>query len=121
MSATDWSWLEQAACRGLDPQLFLAERHHPEDAAAAKRICNDECPVQAECCAWALVHYDANIGIAGGLSAQQRRQMRKLLGVERAHDGGWYSAELSASPAAVHKRAVRAAERDASGGERRAG
>jgi WhiB family transcriptional regulator, redox-sensing transcriptional regulator len=69
------AWLDRAACRGMDANLFHPP--HPSTArqitAKAKAICAG-CPVKAEC----LEHFfDEPVGIYGGTSPHDRRQLRK--------------------------------------------
>ena len=67
----DRSWFADAACKGVDPNLF-----HPykgESIAKAKVVC-DTCPVRQTCLDWAITHKSA--GVWGGTSGLERRQMR---------------------------------------------
>jgi hypothetical protein len=67
-----------AACRGVDPELFfpVAEAGPvlARQVAEAKAVCA-RCPVRAECLEFALrlLPY----GIAGGLTEQERRALRR--------------------------------------------
>jgi WhiB family transcriptional regulator, redox-sensing transcriptional regulator len=67
-------WRSRANCLGTDPELFFpAAEHGPVyevQVAAAKAVC-EQCPVRAECLAEALVRLP--YGIAGGLTAEERR------------------------------------------------
>ncbi len=67
-------WRSRANCLGKDPELFFpaAERGPVYEAqvAAAKAVCA-HCLVRAECLAEALVRLPH--GIAGGLTAEERR------------------------------------------------
>jgi len=66
-------WMEQGACRGVNPETF-----HPlrgEDTRPAKAICA-ECPVREECLAYALSVPEKQ-GVWGGVSERQRREMRR--------------------------------------------
>ena len=74
-------WVAQAACAGYDPEWWFAERGPDMPARSvktvqdtAKVICR-ACPVQAECLAWAL-EGDARFGIYGGLSSEERAELR---------------------------------------------
>ncbi|MGH3857434.1 MAG: WhiB family transcriptional regulator, partial [Pseudonocardiaceae bacterium] len=70
-------WRHRAACRNEDPELF-----HPvgDDGpalvqiAAAKAVCA-RCPVIADCLFFALVALPE--GVAGGLTAEERGQLRR--------------------------------------------
>jgi hypothetical protein len=67
-------WWAQAACQAVDPELFFPVVEEGPlcagQVAAAKAVCAG-CPVRAECLEWArgALPY----GIAGGLTAQERR------------------------------------------------
>ena len=68
---SDPDWMQHAACRGLDPELF-----HPEVGeltAPAKAVC-DACPVRVECLEHAIVHEERN-GVWGGVGSAERRRM----------------------------------------------
>lgn len=65
------SWRMRAACRTADPALFFPELG--ESAGAAKRICAD-CPVRAECLAFAVASGE-RFGVFGGLSERERHGM----------------------------------------------
>ena len=66
-------WMAEAACRGLDVNLFFPERGEP--TKSAKAVCAD-CPVQAECLQYALDGED-RVGVFGGASEKERRAMRR--------------------------------------------
>jgi hypothetical protein len=70
-------WRHRAACRDADPEIFfpVAESGPALDAAQAHALAYcARCPVRAECLAFALdvLPY----GIAGGMTAEQRRGLR---------------------------------------------
>lgn len=72
------AWMEHAACRDHDPELFFAEdvsAEGRERSREAQRICRG-CPVAAECLAMAL-ETDSRYGIWGGHNAHQRRAMKR--------------------------------------------
>jgi hypothetical protein len=73
------SWLVEAACREVDPEVFFPTAEsgpaHTAQAAAAKRVCAG-CPVRARCLAWATDHLA--YGVAGGLDAGERRARRQV-------------------------------------------
>ena len=79
-------WRPEAACRGLDPELFFSSdeivnrQERLEREAEAKAVCT-RCTVRSECLSYAL---DASerYGIWGGLNPQERR----ALGRSRAGD-----------------------------------
>jgi WhiB family redox-sensing transcriptional regulator len=64
-------WLAQAACRDANPELFFQEKGFSQ----AKEIC-DRCPVVSDCQAWAVQHLPW-YGIAGGMTAAERRAVRR--------------------------------------------
>lgn len=73
-------WVEQAACRCVDTNIFYDRR--PNFAATARAICA-ECPVQFECLDYAIAcesldPYGAH-GIWAGLDRRQRNALRKQL------------------------------------------
>jgi Transcription factor WhiB len=72
-------WRTQAACLGVDPELFfpIAGAGPVDDTqvGAAKRVCR-RCPVVAECLAEALARIP--YGIAGGLTEDERRIVHRL-------------------------------------------
>ena len=66
-------WVDQAACAGVDPDLFFPERGAPtEPAKAYCRIC----PVRDACLEHALA-VPERVGIWGGLSERERRRIRR--------------------------------------------
>ncbi|CAN5667993.1 hypothetical protein BH24ACT5_BH24ACT5_30620 [soil metagenome] len=65
-------WTTDAACRGLDPDLFFPQRGAPPDQA--KAVCAG-CPVRAECLDYALTHHEL-FGVWGGTTGKQRRRLR---------------------------------------------
>ncbi len=66
------AWITQAACRGMNPDLFFPDRG--EDTTQAKAVCAG-CSVRAECLEAALMNMDKH-GIFGGTSERERRRMR---------------------------------------------
>lgn len=79
-------WRPEAACRGLDPELFFSSddivnrQERLEQEAEAKAVCT-RCTVRNDCLSYAL---DAGerYGIWGGLNPQERR----ALGRSRSQD-----------------------------------
>jgi len=74
LMATPEPWTTQAACHGLDPDLFFPERGDIAAVRAAKQVCT-ECPVAGECLEYAQAHNERD-GIWGGLSGRERRALR---------------------------------------------
>lgn len=70
-------WLDAAACRGMDPDLFHPHRDSPRrDIDQALAVCQN-CPVTTECLTDALRWGgNADQGIRGGTTALQRRRLR---------------------------------------------
>jgi hypothetical protein len=81
MTASDISreWRSRAACREIAGDVFFptAERGRMRvrEVAVAKAVCA-RCPVRAECLADALARIP--YGIAGGLTAEERRALPRL-------------------------------------------
>ena len=71
------SWRDDAACRGLDPRLFLPSRG--QDERPAKAVCA-ACTVREPCLEFALTSR-WNLGIWGGTSERQRREIRRMRGL----------------------------------------
>jgi WhiB family transcriptional regulator, redox-sensing transcriptional regulator len=67
-------WLARGMCQQVDTELFFPERGG--STREAKSICRDYCPVRAKCLLWAL-ESDQGFGIWGGLSARERRSLRR--------------------------------------------
>ena len=77
-------WKEQAACTGMPSEMFFPEvdTFFPHTLRArenkAKAVCA-KCPVDMECLNDALMNntYDDDWGIFGGLTADERRALRR--------------------------------------------
>lgn len=69
-------WVEQAACRGSDPDVFFPSPGSRVDHL--RRICA-ACPVQPDCLDWALVAYTnrSDHGFYGGSTPRERRDLRR--------------------------------------------
>lgn len=72
--ATDWSWVDWAACRGENPRLFFGpegeqapQKHTREEKA--KAICA-RCPVRQQCLDRALIANEK--GVWGGTAEEER-------------------------------------------------
>jgi len=65
------AWRHQAACRGLDPEVFFPGEAEPGDAA--KAVC-DRCPVRQPCLEWALASREKQ-GVWGGCDERDRRRI----------------------------------------------
>jgi len=67
-------WMSAAAC-STSSDLDL---HYPDlgkSSAPARELCR-ECPVMADCLAYALAN-DERFGVWGGLTAAERREIKK--------------------------------------------
>lgn len=67
------TWMRQAACRSVDPELFFPGRG--ESTREAKAACAG-CPVRVECLDYAIANGERH-GIWGGLSPRERRRARR--------------------------------------------
>ena len=123
-------WMRDAACRGMDPELFFPERGaSPADYEEARAVCAT-CPVRQECAEYAVPEKH---GIWGGLSERERRRVRsggpaavplgpiRTHGTEsgyRAHKRRGESAcalcQVAHNATTVAERAARRARREAS-------
>lgn len=72
--AVDRPWLDSALCAQADPEAW----YPGEDGSPhkAKAICG-RCPVQEPCLTDALDRGDVEYGIIGGLTAKERRRLRR--------------------------------------------
>lgn len=68
-------WVQHAACRGVDTNLFFADRG--ESTKEAKAICAG-CPVREECLTFSINNGE-HFGVWGGLAEHQRRRLRRKL------------------------------------------
>lgn len=73
----EYPWLVDAACRGLDADLFYPDKGRTDEAAAAKTVCR-RCTVRAECLDYAMRNVE-KYGIWGGFSDRERRALRRRL------------------------------------------
>ena len=74
----DVSWRSEAACSGVDSDVFFPASEEDEQAVAqAKAICA-ECPVREACLQYALAT-NQSAGVWGGLDAGDRRRMRRRI------------------------------------------
>ena len=72
------AWLDQAACRDLDPELFFPEPGEQTKAAEAKQVCGS-CQVRDHCrdlAVNAAGGIDADHGIFGGTLPTERSRLR---------------------------------------------
>jgi hypothetical protein len=77
-SSSGEHWRQRAACRSEDPELFFPDADngpsYEPQVASAKAVCLD-CPVRNRCLNEALAHIPD--GIAGGMTAEERRAARR--------------------------------------------
>lgn len=71
-------WRDRAQCLGSDPDLFHPVKPGPHAGRAAALAVCKSCPVKETCLEVALGMGDV-LGIWGGTSARERRQMRRSL------------------------------------------
>lgn len=76
-------WQQDAACLGVDPDLFFPERG--ASTREAKEVCAG-CQVRAGCLEYALANGE-KFGIWGGLSERERRRIRRARRLARAIRG----------------------------------
>jgi WhiB family redox-sensing transcriptional regulator len=70
-------WVADAACNGLDPDMFFPDKG--ESSGPAKQVCA-ACPVREDCLTMA-VELNLTSGIFGGMSARDRRKVRRERGL----------------------------------------
>jgi WhiB family redox-sensing transcriptional regulator len=71
-------WLDHAACRRSDPELFFPATDSGAARAqveAAKKVCR-RCLVKAACLSWALDN-GQEAGIWGGMTEEERHHLRR--------------------------------------------
>nr|WP_093354164.1 WhiB family transcriptional regulator [Pseudonocardia ammonioxydans] len=71
-------WREDAACIGLDTELFFPVGYDVESTETPRRVCRG-CPVRAECLADVLAVEDParRFGISGGTTPSERRVLHR--------------------------------------------
>ncbi len=72
------NWRESAACRSEDPELFFPigdDGLSLRQIEQARAVCHG-CPVVRACADWALRHAEYD-GVWGGMSAEERRSLRR--------------------------------------------
>ncbi|MEX1218234.1 MAG: WhiB family transcriptional regulator [Acidimicrobiales bacterium] len=67
------TWHTNAACMGIDPEIFFPDPEDDADAEAAKTVCG-ECDVREACLEHALVVREKD-GVWGGATERERRRM----------------------------------------------
>jgi len=71
-------WQAQAACAGVDPELFFPDRGMSTREAKAVCAC---CAVRGDCLEFAMTNHE-RFGIWGGLSERERRRIRRARRLE---------------------------------------
>ena len=86
-------WRGQAACLGLDTNLFFPAVGDGTTVRQALAVCNGDldnpaCPVKEQCLAFAMsFDQDEDVaGIFGGLTSADRKKLRKERKTERMSD-----------------------------------
>lgn len=81
-AASNLSWQDNAACRGLGTEAFYPTKGG-DGGAAAKRVCRG-CPVLARCWQWGIDHEDD--GVWGGTTPNERKALREKSGMDSSVD-----------------------------------
>ncbi|MER7048928.1 WhiB family transcriptional regulator [Streptomyces jumonjinensis] len=79
-------WRHNAACRSEDPDLFFPIGNTGPallQIEEAKAVCRLRCPVMEQCLQWAL-ESGQDSGVWGGLSEDERRNLRRRIARRRA-------------------------------------
>lgn len=84
------AWQHQAACRSEPPELWDATpgAFETTETRIATAVCNDRCPVKAECLQWAL-DTEEPFNILGGMLPRERaveQTVRRMYGTDYATD-----------------------------------
>jgi WhiB family redox-sensing transcriptional regulator len=98
-------WLDLAACRGSDPELFFPERGEQAKGQAAKQVCAS-CQVQQQCrdlAVNAAASREEDHGIFAATTPHQRTRLR---GNPAPGPSSWYTDRAAAEEA--HRLAVQA-------------
>ncbi len=78
LGSADYTWRNAATCKDTDPELFFPVGTTGQallQIEKAKSVCG-ECPVKVDCLHFAL-DTNQDTGIWGGLSEDERRQIRR--------------------------------------------
>ena len=75
------TWQQHAACRGMDPNLFVPAKGEP--IAQAQAVCRG-CPVRQQCADYAIGDPELR-GVWGGLSDRARQAERHRRNLPRRH------------------------------------
>lgn len=97
MEELNRSFMRDAACRGLNPEMFMPVRGEMLKIKQAKAICH-ECPVRVPCAEYGLelsTRYDT-YGIFGGFTRSERENILKQRGRMMATHRGSHLVGLTA-------------------------
>lgn len=72
----DLSWQDKAECASIGGDMWFAEKDEQSTIREAKQICRTSCEVQDQCLAYALA-FDEPFGIWGGMTANERRDLKR--------------------------------------------
>lgn len=84
-SRLDRSWMDEALCSGMDPEIWFPTSHHPgrrqrgaadHDIERARLICQ-QCVVARECHAYAMALSHPPAGIWAGVTESGRDKLRR--------------------------------------------
>jgi len=79
------SWRKQAACRGLDPNVFIPQKKDSKDTIHYDKTICDGCQVKQPCLEYALANR-AKLGLWGGTTPKQREKLYALYEGERTYE-----------------------------------
>ncbi len=85
LPATGDAWHALAACRGLEAEIFFAQRGDMDAIRAAKATCVG-CPV-AGACLDAAVDDEPGWGVWGGTTVRERQRIRRETGLVHRRRG----------------------------------
>lgn len=103
--AAELTWRTEAACRGVDPELFYPERGS-QGWKEAKLVCQT-CPVVVACYDYAIVAGERH-GVWGGLTELERK--RRRLAWQRTRRAAEARGEEAPSPSQLAAAAASAAK-----------
>ena len=70
-------WREDAACNGVDAEVFFPVGEDIESMSRAKEVCA-VCPVREDCLQYALATNQTE-GVWGGTTSAERRRLRRKI------------------------------------------
>lgn len=79
-------WQKDAACRGMDINLFFPRRGETKQTREAKKIC-ESCPVINECREYSfeLAQHFETVGIFGGMATRNRQNALSAMGIKAVY------------------------------------